>query len=571
MKTFYRTILKELTRITDLKDIKLETPPDDKWGDLAFPCFQLSKQLKKAPKDIAEKLAKDFNIKMPVKEIKVVGSYLNFYVDKTALTKETLKNIQKQKEKYGSQNIGKRKKIVIDFSSPNIAKPFGIGHLRSTVIGNSIYRTLAFLNYKPIGVNHLGDWGTQFGKMIYAYQKWGPPSANDNSEKEKFKRAPISYLYSLYVKFHQEAKINPELEKHGKEWFKKLEEGDQKATKLWEMFRKLSLNEFKRYYEELNINFDSYSGEAFYNKMLEKTVKVFEKKKLTEISENALIVPLRDMPPLMLKKSDKATTYATRDLAAAMFRIKEYKPEKLLYVVGTPQQLHFQQLFTTLNMAGYKKEMFEHINFGHLNFKDGKMSTRDGNIIFLKEVLDKSIQLALQTIKNKNPDLKNKEKVAKVIGIGAVIFADLCNDRIKDVIFDWDKILNYEGETAPYIQYAYARICSILRKSENKPVRKILGKGEHYNLLSGEQEQKIIKLLANFPETVKETAAAYKPSILARYSLDLAQAFNEFYHACPILKAQPEQMHIRLELIESVKQVLKTSMYLLGIDVVEEM
>lgn len=559
MKIFQNAVLKELKRITKLKNIKLETPPDSKLGDLAFPCFQI----KGNPKEIAQDLAKKFKIKTPIKEIKIIGPYLNFYLDSTALAKETLKNINKQKDKYGSQNIGKKKVIVIDYSSPNIAKPFGIGHLRSTVIGNSIYRTLKFLNYKPIGINHLGDWGTQFGKMIYAYQTWG--------DKTKLKEAPITYLYSLYVKFHQEAKINPELNEYGRLWFKRLEEGDIKAIKLWETFRKLSLNEFKKYYKELNINFDSYSGEAFYNQMLESTINLFEKKKLAEISDNALVVPLKNMPPLMLKKSDGATTYATRDLAAAIFRIKEYKPDKILYVVGTPQKLHFEQLFTTLHKAGYKKEMFEHINFGHLNFKDAKMSTREGNIIFLEDVLDKSIQLALQTIKEKNPELNDKEKVAKIVGIGAVIFADLNNDRTRDVIFDWDKILNYEGETAPYIQYAYARICSILKKAETKPVRKILGKGEHYNLLSTEQEQTLIKLLSEYPAIIEETASTYKPSILARYSLDLAQAFNEFYHKCQILKEKPELMYIRLELITAVKQVIKTSMNLLGIDVIEEM
>ncbi len=559
MKTFHKCVLKELKRITKLKNPKLEVPPAEELGDLAFPCFQL----KGNPKKNAQELGKKFKIKSPLKEIKIAGPYLNFYVDKTALTKETLTNIKKQKNKYGSQNLGKKKKIVIDFSSPNIAKPFGIGHLRSTVIGNSLYRILSFLNYKPVSINHLGDWGTQFGKMIYAYNNWG--------DKNKLKQAPITHLYSLYVKFHQEAKTNLDLEDYGREWFKRLELGDKKAVKLWELFRKLSLNEFKKYYAELNIKFDSYAGEAFYNKMLDKTVKHFEKKKLAKVSDNALVVPLKNMPPLMLRKSDNATTYATRDLAAAMFRIKEYKPEKLLYVVGTPQKLHFQQLFAALNKAGYKKEMFEHVNFGHLKFKKGKMSTREGNIIFLQDVLDKSIKLAKKTIQEKNPKLKNKKQVAKVVGIGAVVFADLNNDRIRDIVFDWDKILNYEGETAPYIQYAYARICSILRKSKNKPVRKMLGKTKDYNLLKEPQEQSLVKLLSKFPQTIEETAANYKPSLIARYTLDLAQAFNEFYHACPILTAKPEIMYMRLELITAVKQVLKTSMGLLGIGVIEEM
>ncbi|MFA5142083.1 MAG: arginine--tRNA ligase [Candidatus Woesearchaeota archaeon] len=559
MTKFQSYVIKEIKRITELKDFKIEVPPDDKLGDLSFPCFQLVNEKNKNPKAIAETLAKSFEPSKYVKEVKVVGPYLNFYANKAELAKEIITLINEEGKSYGSQNIGKGKTIVIDYSSPNIAKPFGIGHLRSTVIGNSLYKTLNFLGYKCVGVNHLGDWGTQFGKLIYAYQNWG--------SEEELKKNSISHLFSLYVKFHQEVKTNPALEDEGRAWFNKLEHGDAEATRLWELFRKISIEEFKKYYKELNIEFDSYSGEAFYNKVLGETVEFFEKKKMTEMSEGAMVVNLDKLkiPPLMLRKSDGATTYATRDLAAAMYRVKTYKPAKMLYVVGTPQKLHFEQLFTVLSKAGYKDDMFEHINFGHLRFNDGKMSTREGNIIFLEEVLDKAIELAMKTIKEKNPDLSDKEKVAKVIGIGSVIFADLSNDRTKDIVFDWDKILNFEGETAPYIQYAYARICSIFKKvHENNSEPK-------YEEMTTAQEARLVKMLAGFPALIADSAAHRKPSLIARYALDLAQAFNEFYHACPIMTAYPELKAARLELCKATKQVIFNSMYLLGIGVVDEM
>jgi arginyl-tRNA synthetase len=559
MDHFHQYVLKEIKRITKLKDPKLEVPPDSKLGDLAFPCFQLCGELKKNPKEIAADLAKKFKPSKYVKEVKIIGAYLNFYANSAELAKEVILAVNSEGDSYGSKDIGKKKVIVIDYSSPNIAKPFGIGHLRSTVIGNSLYKTLNFLGYKCVGVNHLGDWGTQFGKLIYAYQEWG--------DEKKLKTESIAHLYSLYVKFHQEAKVDPALEDAGRSWFNKLEHGDKKALELWELFRKLSIDEFKKYYKELGIEFDSYSGEAFYNKVLDKTVDFFKKKKMTEISQEALIVNLDkyNIPPLMLRKSDGATTYATRDLAAAMYRIKTYKPKKMLYVVGTPQKLHFEQLYTTLDMAGYKREMFEHINFGHLRFADGKMSTREGNIIFLEEVLDKAIDLAMKTIKEKNPDLKEKEHVAKVVGIGSVIFADLINDRIKDIVFEWDKVLNFEGETAPYIQYAYARICSIMKKCEDANVK------PDYALLTKPEEVALIKHLSEFPSIVEDAAQHYKPSIIAHYVLGLAQSFNEFYHTCPILKEENNLKYTRIELIKAVRQVIKTSMYLLGIGVVEEM
>jgi arginyl-tRNA synthetase len=541
------------------ENVILEIPPDPKLGDYAFPCFGLAKQLKKSPAEIARDISSKFRQTENIEKAEAAGPYVNFFVNKAKRAEIVLKDVMKKKDRYGSSRDGKGKTIVIDFSAPNIAKPFGIGHLRSTVIGNSLNKIYSFLGYKCIGVNHLGDWGTQFGKLIAAYTKWG-----DEKELEK---EPIKYLYGLYVRFHTEAEKDEQLNDEARQWFKKLEDGDKEATKLWELFRELSLEEFKQHYAKLDIKFDSYNGESFYNKMLDKTIETVKSKIKTEISDDALIVNLDEyaMPPLLLRKSDEASTYATRDLAAALYRIKEYRPEKILYVVGVTQQLHFRQAFKVLELMGYKKEMFEHVNFGTMSFKEGKMSTRKGNIIFLEEVLDRAVELAGKIIEEKNPNLENKKRVAEQVAIGAMIFADLRNDRIKDIVFDWDKVLSFEGETGPYVQYTHARCCSVLRKA------RIIPNKADMKFLIHTEEDEVVKLLERFPEVINDAAKSNKPHILASYLIDLCQNFNNFYQKHTIVSMENEYSDARLILTDCVRTVLRSGIGLLGIKAVEEM
>jgi len=536
----------------------LETPPEPTLGDYAFPCFTLAKRLKKAPPKIAEWIKSKIAPDETIERVENAGPYVNFFVKKEMLAKTVLKEVFEKKEKYGSCNIGNGAKVVIDFSHPNIAKPFGIGHLRSTVIGNSLYKIFNFTGYKSIGVNHLGDWGTQFGKLIVAYKRWG--------DDKQLNDQPITHLFNIYVKFHQEAKIDPGLDDEARAWFKKLEDGDKEAFALWELFKGLSLEEFKKYYKELDIDFDSWLGEAFYNDKIDTIVDMLKKKKLLVESEGAQVIEVgEEMPPGMVIKSDGASTYLTRDIAAALYRIHEYKPAKLLYVVGAPQKLHFRQLFKIIELIGERKCDLVHADFGHYH----GMSTREGNIIFLEEVLDKAIQLAKKIIQEKNPDLKGKDEVAKQVGIGAIIFGDLVNDRIRDLEFSWDKILNFEGETGPYIQYAHARICSILRKY-GKSTSGVLD--IKYDILVEEIEKDIIKKIYNFNQAICDAADQYKPSIIAKYLIDLGQTFNTFYNICPVLKSGDEELtRARVFLCAAVRQVLANGLYLLGMKTPEEM
>ena len=542
---FEKEVKSTLKRILK-QEVFLETPPDPKMGDLALPCFQFSKKLKKSPhqiaRDLERKLKKKFNIK-------VIGPYINFFYDHTKLAKKVISNIKKQKNNYGKAKK-KNKKIIIDYSSPNIAKPFGIGHLRSTIIGNSLYKILTFSGYKCIRVNHLGDWGTQFGKQILAYKKWG--------DNKKLKKDPVGYLYSLYIRVNNIA--DDKIQEQGKDWFKKLEKGDKEANKYWKLFRELSLKEFKKYYKELNVDFDSYAGESFYRNMVKSTEKKFNK--YLTIDQEALVIPLKNMIPILVRKSDGASTYAARDLAAVLYRLKKYKPEKILYVVGNPQSLHFKQLKQALELIKIKDKI-EHVGFGHIRLKEGKMSTRRGNLIFLQDVLDNSIKIAKQTIKKKNPKLKNKDKVAKQVGIGAVVFADLSVDRNREVIFDWNKILSYEGETGPYLQYTYARANTLLKKAKGvKPFK---------NIALTKKEIEIIKALNLFPQIVEKAGIEYKPSIVSRYLLDLAAKFNEFYQTTKIINGEKSLKDFRLNLVYSIKQVIENGLNLLGIEPLKEM
>jgi arginyl-tRNA synthetase len=557
---FEKIIVNILKKETKLKEISLEVPPSIELGDYTFPCFQLSNQRKKSPNEIANELAKQIPKEYFIKDIVANGPYLNFFLNYENLIKETLTKISLKKKNFGKQKIGKNKKIVIDFSSPNIAKPFSIGHLRSTVIGNSLYKIHKFLGYKVMGVNHLGDWGTQFGKLILAYKKWG--------EEQKLKKEPIKYLLKLYIKLHKEIEKNPKLEDQARQEFKKLEEKNKESIKLWRIFKKLSLTEFRKIYDLLDIKFDSYKGESFYNTKSNKTIKKIHKKLKTTLSEGALIIDLKKykMPPMILIKSNKTSGYHTRDLAAAFYRLKKYNPEKIIYVVGSEQKLHFKQLFKVLDMAKINKEKFAHVDFGLYHFQGGKMSTRKGNIIFVEEVLNKAINLAEKKIQKKNPHLINKKEIAKQIGIGAIIFGDLNNDRTRNIEFDWDKIISLVGETAPYIQYTHARACNIIKKANLKINTKI-----NFSLLNNQQEIKIIKRLHIFPKILREVITDYKPHKLANYLISLSKEFNEFYSHKKVLSNDMDQMKARLLLVSSTKQVLKNGLNLLGIKAPQQM
>ena len=557
----FKTAIAELLRkhlkkeVTDL----IEIPPDPSLGDYAFPCFSLAKDLKKNPNQIAQDLSKQIKAEFLTK-IEVKGAYLNFFVNKTLLSKDVLTQILKEKTKYGCSSSGKGKTIVIDMSSPNIAKPFGIGHLRSTIIGNALRNLLVIQGYKVIRINHLGDWGTQFGKLIVAFKQWG--------DAKKLKKDPINYLLELYVKFHDVAEKKPELEDEARAWFKKLEDGNKEALALWKTFKTLSLVEFKKVYKLLGVEFEAYSGEAFYNDQLDSTIELIKHKGITKMSEGALIVNLEQyhMPPAILRKSDGATLYLTRDIAAALYRQKTYRFNHMLYEVGGEQKLHFQQLFKVLELLGYSwaKDCM-HIEHGLYLGSDGKkFSTRKGKTVFMTDVLDETITLAKKIIQEKNPKLKNKEQVAQQVGVGAIIFGDLCNDRSRDILFDIDKFTSFEGETGPYLQYTHARLCSILRK------KKLPDSKVNYALYDKE-EQEIIKHLGRFSDLLVDATQQYKPHILARYLLDLAQMINSFYVSHPVLQNDKELEKARLALITAVRTVLGNGLRLLGITALEEM
>lgn len=551
---FEKEIKKKLSKF--LKTIpELTIPPKQEMGDYALPCFTLTKELKKNPAEIAKDLAEKIKPGKLITKAVAIGSYVNFFVNKSILAENTLKKILKEEDSYGRKKKNK-KKIVLDFSSPNIAKPFGVGHLRSTVIGSSLYKIYESQGYKCIGINHLGDWGTQFGKLIVAYKKWGNP--------KDLGKDPIKHLLKIYIKFHEEAEKKPELETEARLWFNRLENKDKEATKLWKQFKELSLKEFNRLYKRLNIKFDSYAGEAFYNDKLNLTIKLLEQKKLLEEDQGAKVVKFEDMIPAILQKSDESSIYMTRDLAAFIYRAKTYKPEKILYVVGSEQSLHFKQLFRIAQMLGYKTEAI-HVLFGLFLTPEGKMSTRKGSSVNLDDVINEVVKLAEKTINEKNPELKNKKKIAEDVGIGSIIFWDLSHDRIKDVLFDKQKVLDFEGETGPYVQYTHARACSILRKSKRQ------GKTD-YTQLKTPQEEKLTTLLSEYPRILEESAEHYKPSILARYLIDLSQTFNEFYHACNCLKEKnPGLRSARIQLVGATAQVLKNGLWLLGLKAPKEM
>ena len=539
----------------------IETPPNKDMGDFAYPCFKLAKQFKKAPALIAQELSEKIVKPDFIEEIKVQNAYINFFVSKSVYVKEVLEQVLCQNEKYGNSTVGEGKTIVIDYSSPNIAKPFHVGHLRSTVIGNALYQIFETLGYHCEGVNHLGDWGTQFGKLIVAYQKWG--------SKEAVEQYGIQELMRIYVKFHDEAEKDAALEDEARSWFVKMQNGEEEALSLWKWFYNISIKEFDRVYDMLGVHFDAYTGESFYNDKMAAVVEELKQKNLLKQSEGAMIVDLEqeNMPPCLIIRKDGGTLYATRDITAALYRKNTYHFDKCIYLTALDQNLHFSQWFTVIKKMGYDwwKDLI-HVPFGLVSLDSGKLSTRHGNVVLMEELLNQAILETQKIIEQKNPDLPNKKEVAEQVGIGAVIFNDLYNSRIKDVVFSWERMLNFDGETGPYVQYTHARACSILRKGECSLAQNI-----DYSKLTDDASMEVCKLLEQFPKKIQEAADKLEPFIVTRQLVSLSQAFNKFYHDNVILTSEEQTKQARIALVIAVKTVLKKGLALLGIKAPEQM
>lgn len=563
---FKQHIIEKLAQITELPKDTLskatETPPEQRLGDLAFPCFLLSKTLRKAPPVIAKELSEKIEPDEYIEKVDAVGGYLNFFFNRKTFTEQVINKIQAQKENYGKSSIGNGKTVLVEFSSPNIAKPFHIGHLFSTAVGNSLERIYKHLGYNTVKINHLGDWGTQFGKLISAYKRWG--------DKSVIEKDPINELLKIYVKFHEEAEKNPALEDEAREYFKLLEENDEETTALWQYFRDVSLLEFNKTYERLGVSFDSYAGESFYSDKMQEVVEILSEKNLLCESEGAKVVDLseKNMPPCIILKSDGATIYATRDIAAALYRKRTYDFYKNIYVVGTPQALHFKQIFSVIEKADFDwgKDCI-HVGFGLVKFPDKKLSTRHGDVIFLEDVLNESVSKTLEIISQNNPDMENKEVAAEKIGIGAILYTFLKNSREKDIVFSWDSMLDFEGESAPYVQYSYARARSILRKNT------IDYSNADFSKTLSDEEYALITQLNGFYDAVYDAAEKNEPFYINRYVTNLARCFNKFYNNNPILKddVDIETKKARLAIADSASCVIKTALSLLGIDTVESM
>lgn len=558
-------ILNEQVASLSVEDIynMIEVPSNTDMGDYAFPCFKLAKELRKAPPMIAKEVAETLPVVDFIDKVENVNAYINFFLNKVTLIQDVISEVLVEKEKYGLDTSKSKGNIVIDYSSPNIAKPFHVGHLRSTVIGHSLYRIFEALGYNCEGINHLGDWGTQFGKLIVAYQNY--------SSKEEVEEKGISELLRIYVLFHEEAEKNPELEQTARDYFTKMEQGDEEALALWRWFKEISLNEFERVYKMLDVTFDSYNGEAFYNDKMAAVIAELEDKELIEISEGAKIVRLDDenMAPCLITKKDGSSLYATRDITAAKYRKENYDFKKCIYVTALQQNLHFAQWFKVIEKMGHDwAGDLVHVPFGMVSMESGSLSTRKGNVLLLEDILREAVDKTKQIIEEKNPNLPNKEEVAMQVGIGAVIFDDMYNNIIKDIQFSWERVLNFDGETGPYVQYTHARACSVLRKAG---IGLDTTLDVDYSVLTDEASIAVAKELALFEETIKEAAAKYEPSYIARYAVDVAQAFNKFYHDNAILVDDEKVKNARLAVVIAVKHVLKNALYLLGIAAPEQM
>ena len=541
----------------------IAVPPDNKMGDYALPCFKFAKVMRKSPVAIAEELKNTFATDDAISEVEAVNGYLNFRVNRAALVKETLEKIAEQGEAFGSSDMGNGKTICIDYSSVNIAKPFHIGHLSTTVIGGALYRIFKFLGYNAVGINHLGDYGTQFGKLIYAYKHWG--------SEEAVKEGGVKELTRLYVRYHKESENDPSMDDEARSYFKLIENGDEECVKLFNLFKEITLKEVEKIYDELDIKFDSYAGESFYNDKMQPVIDELAEKGLLVESEGAKIVDLEKygMPPCIILRSDGASLYATRDLAAACYRKEHYDFDKCLYVVAYQQNLHFKQIFKVLELMGkpWAKDLV-HVAYGMVSLLDENgnqvaMSTRNGTVVLLEDVLKKCHEKCLEIIEQKNPDLEDKENVARQVGTGAVIFGALSNSKIKDIAFSYSKILNFDGETGPYVQYTAARIKSVLRKGG------AIGKYEIKNV--NEDEYQLIALLSTFPDVVKAAAERLEPFFVTRYAIDVASAFNKFYFDCKIIGDDANETNFRLAISSATLTVLSSALTLLGIKVPERM
>ena len=544
----------------------LALPPNTEMGDFALPCFKFAKVLRKSPVMIAEQLKNQLTTDEVISEITAVNGYLNFKIDKNGFVRATLDKILSQKEKYGASDEGKGKTVCIDYSSINIAKPFHIGHLSTTVLGGALYRIFNYLGYKAVGINHLGDYGTQFGKLISAYKRWG--------DKETVEKGGIRALNELYVRFHKEAEEHPEYDDEARAYFKKIEQGDSECLALFHWFKELTLKDVQKIYDMLDIRFDSYAGESFYSDKMQPVVDELKEKGLLKESRGAQVVDLEEygMPPCIILKSDGTSLYATRDMAAAIYRKQTYDFYKCLYVVAYQQNLHFKQFFKVLDMMGkdWAKDLV-HVAYGMVSLEEGTMSTRKGNVVFLEDVIRRCIEKAYEIISEKNPSLQGEEKakIAEQVGVGAVIFGALYNSKIKDIVFSYDKVLNFDGETSVYVQYTCARAKSVLQKAG---VAAEKSRGYTLDFALNEAETDLAKALADFPDTVREAAEKYEPSFIARYAVDLSQKFNKFYFDCKILSAEDENKKaFRLDLTAATARVLTNAFALLGISMPDKM
>lgn len=575
MKDFKQIIAKEIAKVTNIEEKKIlgnvEVPKDTSNGDYAFPCFTLAKELRKSPvmiaTDLQVKILENLKADSEEKEISdvvAVNGFLNFKLNKQIIAKEVIETFEKQKENYGSEEQENPQNIVIDYSSPNIAKPFHIGHLRSTVIGGALYNVYQYLGYNVVGINHLGDYGTQFGKLIEGYKRWG---TEYNIEEN-----PIDELTKIYVRINALCKEDESVLEDCRNNFKKLEDGDQYCKEVWQKFKDLSLKEFEKVYDILGVKFDSLNGEAFYSDKMPEIIEILDKSGELVDSEGAKVVNLdnENVPPCLIIKSNGSTTYATRDLAAILYRARTYNFDKALYVTSYEQALHFKQVFSTAKYLGIDEKYtngLKHVPFGMVQLKTGKMSTREGNVIKLEDLLNEAIEKSRDIIESKNPNLENKEEVAKMVGVGAVIFNDLSNGRIKDEIFDWDVMLNFNGETGPYVQYICVRTKSVLEKAGYIPEVSSID----ISKLNDEDSINIINTLYNFNQILQNVTEKEEPSILARYLVSLAEEFSGFYNNCHILCEDEKVQNARLYLTYMVKTVLEKGLNLLGIQVPEKM
>ncbi|MBQ2455663.1 MAG: arginine--tRNA ligase [Firmicutes bacterium] len=565
IKTEIARIIAEQAGLAEEEALALiEIPPESSKGDYAFPCFRLAKVLRKAPPLIAADIAEKIRGNALFEKVENVNAYVNMFIDKAYFAMNTLEDVVAKGDLFGRQDIGGGKTVIVEYSSPNIAKPFHIGHIRSTVIGNAIYKLYDAIGYKVVRINHLGDYGTQFGKMITAYRRWG--------NEEEVKKEPIKTLLSYYVRFHQEAENDPSLDQEARETFAKLEHGEEEEVRIWKWFREESLKEFTRVYDMLGITFDSYNGESFYSDKMPAVIQELRDKGLLQESQGAQIVDLSqwNMSPALITKSDGTSLYITRDIAAAIYRKKTYDFYKCIYVVASQQNLHFQQWFKVLDLMGYEwsKDCI-HVNFGLVSLEDGTMSTRNGRVVFLEDVLNRAVEKTAEIVREKGVNTESIEETSKTVGIGAVIFQELSNSRIKDYVFNWDNVLNFDGETGPYVQYTHARAASVLKNAGFSGSFDVASMDLSY--ISGGSAYELIKEIYRFPEVIADAAEKYEPSVLTRHIVDIAQAFNKFYHDEHILVENEQEKQAKLLLTYAAKQTIKNGLELLGMKAPDKM